>query len=160
MDLGSALRAGPALLYRRPAAVLPYYLLAASVPTIARVPLVVGAGAAAAWLAATGRLDPVVAALRDADLGPDPSGGIGPGIGSGAGIPPDLAGALSGLVTPTTVALVGTGLAATLPCLLLARAVTAAGALSAVERALAGGEPLAGGARGMARRWRPFLGLV
>jgi uncharacterized membrane protein SpoIIM required for sporulation len=163
MDLAAALRAGSALPYRRPTTVLPYYLLAASAPAVARVPAVLGAGAALAWLAATGRLDPVVGALRDADLGlgeeTEPSPGVGPGIGE-QGLPPDLTAALGGLVTPTTVALVGTGLAAALVCLLVARAVTAAGALAAAERALAGEEPLAGGARGMARHWRSFLGLA
>ncbi|MFB6303310.1 MAG: hypothetical protein ABEH78_10690, partial [Haloferacaceae archaeon] len=167
MDPAAALRAGPALLRRRPAAVLPYYLLAASVPTVARVPLVLGAGTAAAWLAATGRLDPLVTALREADLDLGTGPEVGPGAGAGGGgdpgvpsLPPELADAIAGLVTPTTVALVGTGLVATLVCLLLARAVTAAGALTAVECALAGGDPLAGGARGMARYWRSFLGLA
>lgn len=169
MDLVAALRAGPALLYRHPAAVLPYYLLAASAPTVARVPLVLGVGAAVAWLAATGRLDPAVAALRDADLdlggdpgpGPDPSAEFGPGAGTGGvGLPADLVGALGELVTPATVALVGTGVVAAFGCLLLARAVTAAGALAAVERGLAGDDPLAGGAAGMARHWRPFVGLA
>lgn len=157
MDLAAALRAGPALLRRRPAGVLPYYLLVASAPTVARVPFVLGAGAAVAWLAATGRLDPVVAGVRGLDLD------VGPGTGTPAGtgeLPAGLADALSGLVTPTTVALVGTGLVATIGCLLVVRAVTVAGALSAVERALAGEEPLRAGARGMARHWRAFLWLA
>ncbi|MFB6079649.1 MAG: stage II sporulation protein M [Haloferacaceae archaeon] len=171
MDLAPSLRAGPALLRRCPAGVLPYYLLVASVPTIARVPLVVGIGAAVAWIAATGRLDPVVAALRDLDLhlgagvrpspGPAPATGVGAGgAGSGATLPRALVRALAGLVTPTTVALVGAGLVASLGCLLVARAVTAAGALAAVERALDGGDALAGGARGMVRHWRTFLWLT
>ncbi|MFB6303710.1 MAG: stage II sporulation protein M, partial [Haloferacaceae archaeon] len=134
MDLAAALRAGPALLRRRPAGVLPYYLLVASVPTVARVPLVVATGVAGAWLAATGRLDPVFAALRDLDFaartgaGPgagDPTGaGTGPG---GPGLPDALIDAAAGLVTPTTVALVGAGAAATVALAVLARAATAAG---------------------------------
>jgi hypothetical protein len=169
MDLAAALRAGPALLYRRPSGVLPYYLLAASAPAVARVPLLVAVAAAVAWLAASGRFEPVAAAVRELDpaVGPGgetPVGEANTGTGAGASGAPDLpAGltdALGGLVTPTTLGLVAVGVVATLGCLVVARAVASAGTLAAVERALAGADPLPAGVRGIARHWRSFVGLA
>jgi hypothetical protein len=167
MDLTAALRAGPALLRRRPARLLPYYLLVASAPAVARAPLVAAVAAAALYLSTTGRIAPVVERLRDLDSlegavgGPSPLPGDGGTAGSdAAGLSPGLTDALAGLVTPVSVGLIAAGVAAAAVVWLVARSAAGAGALAAVERGLAGADPLAAGTRGIARHWRAFVGLA
>jgi hypothetical protein len=173
MDLSAALRAGPALLRRRAAAILPYYLLAASAPAMARVPALVCVGAAVAYLAATGRLDPLFGALDGFEPGTGSGVGTGPEPtspspadptalpgGPDAVLPPELVAALRGLVTPTTVLLVLAGALASLVVLVVARGATAAGALAAVDAGLRGEDPLPAGAAGIRRHWSAFVALA
>ena len=164
MDLTAALRAGPTLLRRRPARLLPYYLLVASAPAVARAPLIAAVAAAVLYLSTIGRIAPVVERLGEIDGvagGPSPLPGGGGGTGvDAASLPPGLADALAGLVTPVSVGLIAAGVATAAVVWLLGRAAVGAGALAAVERGLAGADPLAAGTRGIARHWRAFAGLA
>lgn len=157
MSLDDAIRAAPRLLRARAGGLLPLYLLAASAPGVARTPLVVAVALAAAHVATTGRLDPAVAALRDADLGGPPDGDP---FGSGDPAGEAVTEAVTGLLTPTVVALVVVGVVAAVTVLVLARAVGSAATLAAVTAGLRGEAPLVAGVRGVPEYWRPFAALT
>jgi len=157
VSLDDALRAAPRLLRARAGDLLPLYLLAASAPGVARTPLVAAVALAVASLAVTGRLDPLVAALREADVG---TGGGSDPLGADEPAGTAVAEAVAGLLTPTVVVLVVLGGLAALAVLLLARAVGSAATLSAVAAGLRGEGPLVAGVRGVPRHWRPFAVLT
>lgn len=154
MSLDDALRAPVTLFSREAGALVPVYLLAASVPGVARTPLVAALGVAVASLAVTGRLDPAVAALREADLAPGDAGG------APEALDPTTADALAGLVTPTVVLSLVAGGGAAVVALLLARAAASAATLAAVDAGLRGVEPVEAGVEGTRRHWRAFVGLT
>ncbi|WP_143415526.1 DUF373 family protein, partial [Halorubrum sp. SD612] len=154
MDLSAAVTATTATLRRRPADVLPFYLLGTAVPVIARL----GAFAALAGiylhLELTGRL----AAAGDALAGVEP--------------PPDtqdpealqawaegLTPAFEPLLTPTVGVLFAAGVLLTVGLAILAYAVVSAGQLSAVIASLRDERGLVGGIAGARSRWLTFLGL-
>ena len=74
MDLSAALRDAVLAARRRPADLLPFYVLAAAIPVIARTVSFVGFAAIYAYLSFTGRTERVRSALADRDLSamPDP----------------------------------------------------------------------------------------
>ncbi len=153
MSLDDALRVAPRLLRARAGELLPLYLLAASAPGVARTPLVAAGAVAVAVLAVSGRLDPAVATLREADVGGGPGG---PGqSGSEAAVD-----AVAGLLTPTVVVLLVVGGLAAVAVLVLAQAVGSAATLAAVTAGLRGEAPLVAGVRGVPRHWRAFAVLT
>lgn len=153
-----ALRAAVTLPVDRPTDLLPAFVLAAAAPAAARVP-VYAAVAGALWLLArTGRLDPVVAELREVDWRAVGSGGE-PGVPDG--FDAGLADAVAGLVTPGVLAILGLGLLAAVVVYLLARSVAAAATQATTLSALRDrDDPLADGLDGVGRHWRRFLGLT
>ncbi|MFB6168436.1 MAG: stage II sporulation protein M [Haloferacaceae archaeon] len=160
MSLDDALRAPFRLLARRGGALLPLYLLAASAPGVARAPLFVALAVAVASLAATGRLDPVFEALREVDLRR-----LEAQSGAGAGsIDPAAAAALqeavSALVTPLVVGLLGVGALLAVGVGVVASGVASAATLPAVDAGLRREDPLIAGVRGLGRHWRAFVWLA
>ncbi|MGM0590140.1 MAG: stage II sporulation protein M [Halobacteriota archaeon] len=159
MTGSDALRAGVGVVLRRPASVLPLYLLATGALLAARVPLVVGVATAIGVLALRGDLQRIV----------DEAAAIDPAeLGQGSPPPPELGRAVQSALTPDVVALVLLSLGAFLALLVVARAVTAAGTLNAVYAALPGGtrnspspsDPLTAGVAGIARDWTTFVGVA
>jgi hypothetical protein len=160
VSLDDALRAPLRLLVRRAGALLPLYLFAASGPGVARVPVLAAVGVAVAYLATTGQLDPVAAALQDLDLrGVAESGGTATGpVGPATADP--LAAAAAGLATPLVVALVLVGALAAVIVGLVASGVGSAATLAAVDAGLRREDPLVAGVRGVATHWRAIVALT
>ena len=156
MNPSTALRTGARLLWERSASVLPVYLLASGLYGAARAPLVV-AGVAAVWLlAASGRLDPFVDRFRAAE-----GGSVGPaaaGTGNGT-LPPELADAVAGLLTPGVVLLVAGGAIAAAVLAVLASAVGNAAAVSGLFGLLRGDDGVRAAVAGVRRHWRAFVGI-
>lgn len=73
MELATAITDAVATLRRRPADLLPFYLLGAAVPVVARVPVLAGGTAAYGYLAVTGALSQFRARYAAAGLGSPPS---------------------------------------------------------------------------------------
>jgi hypothetical protein len=159
VSLDDALRAPLRLLVRRAGALLPVYLLAASAPGVARVPLFVALAVAVAALAAGGRLDPLFDALREVDLR-----ALAESNGTGGGVDPATAAArgdaVSALATPLVVGLLVVGglLAAVVG--VVASGVASAGTLAAVDAGLRREDPLLAGVRGLGRHWRALVVLA
>lgn len=146
----------------RPTDVLPAFLLPAAATAAARVPAY-AAAAVALWLLATaGRIDPVVAELRDVDpetLSEATSGGLGGAPATG--VDQGLMEAVGGLARPAPLAAMAVGGAAVVVVAVLARSVAAAATQSTALSALRDRrEPLADGVAGVGRHWRAFLGLT
>ncbi|PSQ56495.1 stage II sporulation protein M [Halobacteriales archaeon SW_8_68_21] len=154
MDLSAAITATIATLRRRPADLLPFYLLGTAVPVIARLGAFAAVAGIYAYLEVTGRL----AATRDALTGVEP--------------PPEtqdpealrawaetVAPAFEPLVTPTVGALFAAGVLVTVGLAIGSYAVVSAGQLSAVISALRDERGLVGGIAGVRSRWLTFLGL-
>lgn len=167
MSLDDALRAPLHLLARRAGDLLPLYLLAASAPGVARVPLLAALAVAVAYLATTGRLDPLAEALRVIDVRRlAESGGTGPGtVGpGGSGVDPAaaeaLASAANGLATPVVVALLAVGALLAVALGLVAGGVGSAATLAAVDAGLRREDPLLAGVRGVGAHWRPLVLLA
>lgn len=154
-----------------PTAVLPAYLVALGAAGVARAPLLLALGVAVAFLAATGRIEPVLRAAeplvgRDgADGVVDPADPSTPPGAPDLSIPPELSAAVADLASPTVVGLVVAGVLLSVLAFALVRGVSVAVTQSTVWAALAvedDPEPartaLTAGVRG-AGRWRTFLGL-
>lgn len=154
-----------------PTAVLPAYLFALGAAGVARAPLLLAGGVALAFLAVTGRIEPVLRAaepLVDRDGPAGESGAGDPAAPPGAPdiqIPPELSAAVADLAAPTVVGLVLAGVLASVLVFALVRGVSVAVTQSTVWAVLAVGddpEPartaLTAGVRG-AGRWQTFLGL-
>ncbi|WP_435095473.1 stage II sporulation protein M [Halorubrum sp. N11] len=155
MDLSSALSATASTLRRRPADLLPFYLLGTAVPVIARMGLYVALAGTYLHFELTGRLADVRRALAELDLTPpdtqDPEAvqawaeSVGP--------------ALSPLASPTAVLLLTVGTVATVLLAVLTYAAVSAGQMSAVAGRVRGGRGLTAGIAGVRGRWLTFLGL-
>ncbi|OYR67597.1 stage II sporulation protein M [Halorubrum ezzemoulense] len=154
MDLSAAVTATTATLRRRPADVLPFYLLGTAVPAIARL----GPFAALAGIYLHLELNGRLAAARDSLVGVEPppetqdpealqawAEGLGP--------------AFKPLLTPTVVVLFAGGVLLAVALSVLAYAVVSAGQLSAVAASLRDDRGLVAGIAGARSRWLTFLGL-
>ncbi|WP_432508404.1 stage II sporulation protein M [Halorubrum ezzemoulense] len=154
MDLSAAVTATTATLRRRPADVLPFYLLGTAVPAIARL----GPFAALAGIYLHLELNGRLAAARDSLAGVEPppetqdpealqawAEGLGP--------------AFEPLLTPTVVVLFAGGVLLAVALSVLAYAVVSAGQLSAVAASLRDDRGLVAGIAGARSRWLTFLGL-
>lgn len=73
MDIATAITDAAATFRRRPADLLPFYLLGAAVPVVARVPVLAGGTAAYVYLAVTGALSEFQARYAAAGLGSPPN---------------------------------------------------------------------------------------
>ena len=155
MDLSSAVSATASTLRRRPADLLPFYLLGTAVPVIARIGMFTALAGVYVHFELTGRL----AAARDALAGLDLT-------------PPDtqdpeavqawsesVAPALEPLASPTAIALLLAGTAATVALAVLTYAAVSAGQLSAVVARLRSERGLTAGVAGVRDRWLTFLGI-
>lgn len=154
MSLSPALHAVAAVLRRRPADLLPLYLLGAAVPAIARVAVFAGVAVAYGYLELTGRLDAALAALAGRDLNPpDPEA------------QPDafaewvdgLAPVVEPLFAPAVVAALVAAVGLALLVAVLAGAAVAAGQVSACDARLRDRRGLTAGVAGLRRHWRTFL---
>jgi hypothetical protein len=155
MDLSTAVTATVSTLRRRPADLLPFYLLGTAVPVIARTGLFVALAGMYLHFELSGRLDDVRGALGNADLTPpDPENpeaierwaeGVAP--------------VFEPLASPTAVVLLVAGVAVTVLLAVVTYAAVSAGQMSAVIARLRGERGLTAGVVGVRERWVTFLGL-
>ncbi|WP_049933128.1 stage II sporulation protein M [Halorubrum lacusprofundi] len=155
MDLSSAVSAAASTLRRRPADLLPFYLLGTAVPVIARMGLFVALAGTYLHYELTGQLDDARRALTELDLTPpdtqDPEA-VQAWVET-------VAPALEPLASPTAVLLLTVVTAATLLLALLTYAAVSAGQMSAVAGRVRGRRGLTAGIAGVRGRWLTFLGL-
>ncbi|RLM56871.1 stage II sporulation protein M [Halobellus sp. Atlit-31R] len=151
------------MLWERSASVLPMYLLVSGLYAVARAPLLL-AGLLALWLAAaTGRLEPVVDALRGAGASPSTDSGdaasADPGPVGAEQVSPELADAVAALATPEIVGLVALGVLLSALFAVLASAVGSAAAIGTVYGLLQDRDGIVVGIEGTGRYWRSVLGV-
>ncbi len=155
MDLSTAVSATVSTLRRRPADLLPFYLLGTAVPVIARMGLLVSLAGVYLHYELSGRLGAVRDALADADLTP-------PDVEDPEALErwaEGLVPAFEPLLTPTAGALLVAGLLATVLLAILTYAAVSAGQMSAVVARLRSERGLTAGIAGVRERWVTFLGL-
>ncbi len=155
MDLSTAVNATVSTLRRRPADLLPFYLLGTAVPVIARVGLLASLAGVYLHYELSGRLDAVRDALTGVDLTP-------PDVEDPEAVEAWAEGVLPAfepLLTPTAGGLLVAGLFATALLAVLAYAAVSAGQMSAVIARLRGERGLTAGIAGVRDRWITFLGL-
>jgi len=155
MDLSTAVAVTVTTLRRRPADLLPFYLLGTAVPAIARTGLLLALAGAYLHAELTGRLDAAVDALAGADLTP-PSGDDPEAIARWAR---DVEPVVEPLASPTALGLLGGGVFLTTLIAILAYAAVSAGQMSAVAARIRGDRGGTAGVAGSRRRWQTFLGL-
>ncbi|MFC7187550.1 stage II sporulation protein M [Halorubrum yunnanense] len=155
MDLSSAVTATASTLRRRPADLIPFYLLGTAVPVIARVGLFTALAGVYLHFELTGRLATARESLAGLDLTPpdtqDPE--------ALRAWSESLAPALEPLTSPTAIALVLAGTAATATIAILTYAAVSAGQMSAVVARLRSERGLTAGIAGVRDRWLTFLGV-
>ncbi|MHC3439632.1 stage II sporulation protein M [Natrialbaceae archaeon A-gly3] len=155
MSLSTAVTAALSTLRRRPADVLPFYVLGAAVPAIARVGPFLAIAIAYLYLEATGRLEEIATQLAALDLEtPDPE--------SEEAMEEWLAEVepvLELAVTPTTVILFALGVVTMVVGLILLYAVASAGQIGTCDGRLEGDRGLTAGIAGARKYWLSFLGL-
>ncbi|PHQ38335.1 hypothetical protein DJ69_12295 [Halorubrum persicum] len=155
MDLSSAVSATASTLRRRPADLLPFYLLGTAIPVVARVGLFVAVAGTYLHYELTGRLADARRALADLDLTPPDTQDPEAVQAWAEGVAP----ALEPLASPTAILLLTLGTAATLLLAILTYAAVSAGQMSAVAGRVRGGRGLTAGIAGVRGRWLTFLGL-
>lgn len=161
-----ALTATGRVLRDLPGAILPAYLLALGVASVARVPILLALALSVGLLDRAGRIEPLLREARTlSESGVDPDS-----------VPPEVTAMVRELFTPAVIALLVGGVLAGIVVLVLARAVSTAVTQSTVWATLAVGSgvgPASGGGSGEgtpaeraltagvrgAGRWRTFLGL-
>ncbi|MFC4542789.1 stage II sporulation protein M [Halosolutus amylolyticus] len=156
MDLSDSVGAAVAVLRRRPADLLPFYLLGAAIPAIVRVvpfaALVVGY----LYLDATGRLATIRGELASQDLEPpDPEAEPEAFEAWASGLEPIV----EQLFTPAIGALVAVTLLVSLLVLLVLYAIVGAAQMTACYGRLRNERGLIAGLAGGRRYWLRFLGL-
>ena len=155
MDLSSAVSAAVATLRRRPADLLPFYLLGTAVPVIARMGLFAALAGVYLHFEITGRLATAREVLAELELAPpDPEDPEAIETWAEGLLP-----ALEPLVSPTAVALVTAGVLTTALLAILSYAAVSAGQMSAVVARLRSERGLTAGIAGVRDRWLTFLGL-
>ncbi|MBP1923385.1 putative membrane protein SpoIIM required for sporulation [Halorubrum alkaliphilum] len=155
MDLSTAVTATVSTLRRRPADLLPFYLLGTAVPVIARLGLLVALGGVYLHFELSGRLGEVRDTLAGVDLTP-PDAENPEAIEQWAeGLLP----AFEPLFSLTAGLLLVTGVIATVLLAILAYAAISAGQMSAVVARLRDERGLTAGIAGTRDRWLTFLGL-
>ncbi|ELZ37774.1 hypothetical protein C471_11751 [Halorubrum saccharovorum DSM 1137] len=155
MDLSSAVSATASTLRRRPADLLPFYLLGTAVPVVARMGLFVALAGTYLHYELTGRLADARRALADLDLTPPDTQDPEAVQAWGESVAP----ALEPLASPTALLLLTVGTVATLLLAILTYAAVSAGQMSAVAGRVRGDRGLPAGIAGVRGRWLTFLGL-
>ena len=159
MSVGSSLQAGVRLLVDRPSSVLPVYLLVLGLTAAARTPFLLAIVVVLALLAADGRLETLVAETESAieginpDVEPTPENIV-------ETFPEGLENAILDVLTPTVVALVLAGFGLSILVALVATALGNAAALDGLRGALEDDDAVRAAVVGIARDWRPFVGLA
>ncbi|WP_418282908.1 stage II sporulation protein M [Halorubrum sp. DTA98] len=168
MDLSTAVSAVVATLRRRPADLLPFYLLGTAVPIIARTGAFAGLAGAYLYLELTGRLADARAALADVELTPPPVESDDPAAferwmeQNPDAVEQWVGGLLpvfEALFTPTTIALVTAGIVSAVLLAVLSYAAVSAGQMSAVFGRLRSERGLSAGIAGVREHWLSFLAL-
>jgi len=155
MDLSAAVSATVSTLRRRPADLLPFYLLGTAVPVIARMGLFVALAGVYVHFEFTGRLADAREALAELDLTPPDAEDPEALEAWVDGLLP----ALEPLASPTALALVTAGFLAFVLLAILSYAAVSAGQMSAVVARLRDERGLTAGIAGVRERWLTFLGL-
>ena len=154
MSLSAALHATVATLRRRPGDLLPFYMLGAAVPAIARVGTFLAFGVSFAYLEVTGRLDAVRAALDGRDLNPpDPQQ-----TEAFAEWVAEVTPLVEPLFQPVVLLALVLGLVLTLLSAVALAAASSAGQTAACDARLRGERGLTAGIAGLRDHWRSFLG--
>ncbi|SFR32546.1 stage II sporulation protein M [Halogeometricum limi] len=169
MNVSTALRAGVRLLSEYSALVLPVALLAAGLVGVSRVPLVVAGLAAFAFVSADGRLGTLLRELQavdpsvlDGDFGEPGVGGSGPVDPGSVGpesLPPGLTDAVTALLTPEVLFLVGGGGLASLVLGFVLSPLATAARLHTVVGLLRDEDGVRAAILGAPRDWRSLLGV-
>jgi len=170
MDLSSAITAVVSTLRRRPADLLPFYLLSTAVPIIARTAVFLSLAAVYVHLELSGRLAEARAALDGTDLTPPEFGD--PGEFTGGEPDPDafdeaafeawvegLIPVLDPLLSPLAGVLLVVGIGASVLLAIGSYAAISAGQMRAVFARLRSERGLTAGIIGVRRHWLTFLGL-
>ncbi|MFD1598502.1 stage II sporulation protein M [Halobellus rarus] len=156
MNPSTALRTGGRLLWERSTSVIPLYLLASGLYGVARVPLLVAVLLAVWYLAAAGRLEPFVDALRGLGDGSAPTAPDATDVDQ---VTPELSEAIVGLLTPETITLLAAGGFLALVLGALASAIGNAAAVSGLYGLLRDEDGVRAGVDGARRYWRSILGV-
>ncbi|GAB6879121.1 hypothetical protein JCM17823_13950 [Halorubrum gandharaense] len=162
MDLSTAVNAVVATLRRRPADLLPFYLLGTAVVVIARVPLLIGAAAAVAYLHVTGRIAAATDALAELDLQPPDQAPVEEdpeAMEAWFEWFESLLPALEPLYSEVAIGLIAIGAVGAAVVSLFAYAAVSAGQMNAVFARLRDERGLVAGVGGVRRHWLSFLGL-
>lgn len=156
MNLGATVVAVARVFRRRPADLLPFYVLGAAVPAIARVVAFLGFGLAYLYLAVTGRVDAVLAEIEAVDPAPPDPEAEPDAFEEWA---QELVAAVEPALTPGVLSGVALTVLATILVVALLYAAVGAGQLAACFARLRDERGLLAGVTGVRRYWLSFLGL-
>ncbi len=156
MELASAIRVVIRTVRRRPAQLLPFYLLTLSVPAIMQVFFFVGIVVFGAYLLSTGRIAAFEAELATVDTDvPDPEQDPEAFVEWVEGLQP----LLETVITPTSVLILAVAGIITILGLLLLAATLSAGQFATCFGLLRGENGIVRGIDGFKRHWLHFIGL-
>ncbi len=156
MKLSAAVTAVATTLRRRPADLLPFYVLGIAVPAITRVGTFLGLAVGYLYLETTGRLETVRGELASRDLSPPDPEAQPEAFAEWAA---DLDPVLEALFPPAVVGILAVTAVVTVIAALLLHVGVAAGQLAACDARLRDERGLSAGIAGVRRHWLSFLGL-
>lgn len=156
MELASAVRVVLATIRRRPAQLLPFYLLTLAVPAIMQVVFFLGMAAIVAYLVGAGRIAAFERELAvvDTDM-PDPERDPDEFVEWVEGLQP----LIETVITPTSVILFAGTLLITLAGVLALTAAVSSGQFATCFGLLRGENGIVRGIAGFKRYWLSFIGL-
>jgi len=159
VNIGTALRSAGAVLLKRPASVLPVYLLVLGITAITRVPVVVGIAVALGLLVADGRLEALFEAVEGIDFDALEETGAEGELDPEA-IPPELETAIVDLLSPEIIGIVGLAAVVAVVVSIVANGISNAAAINGIYGCLYDGDGIEDAVVGVGRDWKAFVGIT
>ena len=159
VNIGTAIRSAGVVLLKRPASVLPVYLLVLGITAITRVPVVVGIAVALGLLVADGRLEALLEAIEGVDFEALEETGAEGELDPEA-IPPELESAVVEILSPEIIGIVSLAALLAVGTSIVANGLSNAAAINGIYGCLYDGDGVADAVVGVGRDWKAFVGIT
>ena len=159
MNIGTAIRSAGSVLLKRPASVLPVYLLVLGITAITRVPVLVGIAVALGLLIADGRLQALFEAIEAVDFEALEEPGAEGELDT-VGIPGELETAVLDILSIEIVAIVGLAAVGAVVVGIVSNGLSNAAAINGIYGCLYDGDGVADAVVGVGRDWKAFVGIT
>jgi len=163
VNIGTAIRSAGAVLFERPASVLPVYLLVLGITAVTRVPIILGIAVALGILVVDGRLEALLEAVEAVDveaLEAAAADGELDGELDADMIPPELETAVLDILSVEILAIVTLAVVVAVVVSIVSNGISNAAAINGIYGCLYDGDGVDDAVVGVGRDWTTFVGIT